>query len=86
VVIDSLVSEAGYRSDGAIASPSRRQSGHVFFDFDLYGHASGTVFDKEAVWLWFDRSAIDVDHSQFNYPLAHDDDHLYVVLMNECEE
>jgi hypothetical protein len=81
--IDYLVSEATLRTDGNVRFPSKRQVGYAFFNFRVYGHAPGTIFDFDGVWPWFDREAVTVDQPQFNHLLAADGDRTFVVLMNE---
>jgi hypothetical protein len=84
--IDYLVSEADLRTDGGVSFPALRQVGYAFFNFHVYGHEPGQVFDHDGAWLWFDREVVTVEQTQFNYLVAQDGDRLFVVVMNEADE
>jgi hypothetical protein len=84
--IDYLVSDAMRHSAGAIHFPSLRQTGYAFFNFRVYGHAPGKVFDHDDVWLWFDRDLVSLDQAQFNYVTAHDGQRLFVMIMNQDQQ
>lgn len=81
--LDYLVSEAMLRANAAITFPSLRQTGYAFFNYRVFGHAPGRIFDHSNVWLWFNRRLVTTDQLQFNYLTAHDNRRLFIVLMNE---
>ncbi len=81
--LDYLVSEAMLRTNAAITFPSLRQTGYAFFNYRVYGHAPGKIFDHSNVWLWFNRQLVTVDEPQLNTLTAHDDRRLFITLMNE---
>jgi len=81
--IDYLVSDAERQSENKINFPPLRQMGYVYFNYRVYGHAPGNIFDYPKAWLWFNRSVVKADQPQFNYLTAHDDSRLFVILMNQ---
>lgn len=84
-VLDYLFTDAEMRSDGAVAFPSTRQCGYVWFDSRLYGHAPGKVYG-EAAWPWLHRTAATVDTINVDRVLAHGDSTFHVVLLNQVRE
>jgi len=84
--IDYLVSDAVRQSGNRITFPALRQTGYVYFNYRVYGHAPGKIFDYPEAWLWFDRDLVKTDQAQFNYLTAHDDSRLFILLMNQDQE
>jgi len=84
--IDYLVSDAVRHSENKINFPSLRQTGYVYFNYRVYGHAPGKIFDYPDAWLWLDRALVKTDQAQFNYLTAHDDSRLFVLVMNQDKE
>lgn len=84
-VLDYLFTDAGMRSEGAVAFPSTRQCGYVWFDSRLYGHAPGEVYGQTA-WPWLHRTAATVDTVRVDRVLAHGDNAVHVVLLNQVRE
>jgi hypothetical protein len=84
-VLDYLFTDAEMRSKGAVAFPSTRQLGYVWFDSRLYGHAPGKVYGQTA-WPWLHRTAAAVDNINVDRVLAHGDGRFHVVLLNQTPE
>lgn len=84
--IDYLVAEASLRSAGKIHFPSVRQDGYAYFDNRVYGHAPGTIYDTNDLWLWLRRGLVTIDNPQMNYLVAHNDNQVFLILMNESQQ
>jgi hypothetical protein len=84
-VLDYLFTDAEVRSKGAVAFPSTRQNGYVWFDSRLYGHAPGKVYGQTA-WPWLHRTALRVDNVAVDRVLAHGDGRFHAVLLNQTAE
>jgi hypothetical protein len=84
-VLDYLFTDAEIRSDGEVKFPSTRQSGYVWFDNRLFGHAPGKVYGQTA-WPWLHRTAATVDNIAVDRVLAHGDDKFHVALLNQTRE
>jgi hypothetical protein len=84
-VLDYLFTDAEARSGGAVAFPSVRQCGYVWFDSRLRGHAPGKVYGQTA-WPWLHRTAAAVDTVNVDRVIAHGGDRFHVVLLNQVKE
>jgi hypothetical protein len=84
-VIDYLFTDAEVRSKGAVVFPTTRQDGCVWFDSRLYGHAPGKIYGESA-WPMLSRTAATVDNINVDRILAHGENKLYVVLLNQSNE
>ena len=84
-VLDYLFTDAETRSGGAVAFPSTRQFGYVWFDSRLFGHAPGKVYGQPS-WPWLHRTAATVDSINVDRVLAHGDGKFHVVLLNQVRE
>lgn len=82
-VLDFLFTDAEMRSQGAVAFPTTRQMGYVWFDSRLWGHAPGSVYGQMA-WPWLHRTAVTVDNPKVDHLLAQGDGNLQVILMNQA--
>ncbi len=83
--IDYLVSEAEARSGGRIAFPFQRQMGYAWFDSRIFGHAPGTVYNRDRAWLWLRRGLVTLDNPAVNFLPAHTADAFLLVVMNESD-
>lgn len=83
-VVDYVYSDAEVRSRGQFAFPSARQYGYVWFDSRLRGFAPGKVYG-EVAWPWINRAAASGDNKNVDVVLAHNENTLYVALMNQAK-
>ncbi|HHV44504.1 MAG TPA: hypothetical protein GXX57_07550 [Firmicutes bacterium] len=85
-VIDFLVAEAEYRSQNQIQFPWVRQDGYAWFSSRFYGHAPGTFYGHDGVWLWLNRDALSISDPAINYLMGHNTNQWFLMLMNEADE
>ncbi|MGG1518078.1 S-layer homology domain-containing protein [Paenibacillus oryzisoli] len=83
---DFLINSTWVKSEQHISFPSLYQSGYAYFASNQYGHAPGTFYDEEGMWLWLDRDIIVPDSKEINYIAARKDGVLGLALMNEGNE
>ncbi len=81
-VLDYLFTDAEMRTKGAVAFPSVRQCGYVWFDNRLFGHAPGKFYGHTA-WPWLHRTAAEVSNRRVDRVLAHGEGKFHVLLMNQ---
>ncbi|GAA3406778.1 hypothetical protein ACFFNY_24850 [Paenibacillus hodogayensis] len=80
---DFLINSAWAKSEQHIAFPSLYQSGYAFLASNQFGHAPGTFYGEEDMWLWLDRGIIQPDSVNIDYVAARKDGKLGLALMNE---
>lgn len=85
-IIDYLVAEAFYRSNGRIKFPSRYTCTGAYFMNQVYGDRPGTFYGESGVWLWLPQSLITTDNLQVNYVAGHGNGRFYIALMNQSSE
>jgi hypothetical protein len=83
---DFLINSAWAKSERNIEFPSLYQSGYAYFASNQFGHAPGTFYDEENMWLWLDRGIIEPDSVEIDYITAKKNGKLGVALMNEGNE
>ncbi len=85
VVVDYLLSEAFYRSAGAIDFPWLPSRGYAYLQNRVYGHAPGKVYDRAAARLWMPTGLITGLPSSVDYVTAYNEDELLVMLLNQAD-
>jgi hypothetical protein len=80
---DFLINSAWTKSEQNIEFPSLYQSGYAYFASNQFGHAPGTFYDEEDMWLWLDRGIVEPDSVEIDYIAARKDGVLGVAFMNE---
>ncbi|TNJ61361.1 hypothetical protein FE784_34375 [Paenibacillus hemerocallicola] len=80
---DFLINSVWTKSERNIAFPSIYQSGYAFLASNQFGHAPGTFYGEEDMWLWLDRGIIEPDTTNVDYIAARKDGKLGLALMNE---
>lgn len=82
LLIDFLVSDAFYRSNGQIDFPSVYAPGYAFLTSKVYGHQPGSVYGDKNVKLWLPPAAVQSAAVGLNHLLGVGENDFYVVLMN----
>lgn len=82
LLIDFLVNDALYRSNGKVDFPGVYAPGYAYLTSKVYGSKLGTVYGNDDVRLWLPANAIQSNTTAFNHLLGIDNNSLYVVLMN----
>ena len=85
MLIDFLVTDALYKSDGAIDFPSEFIEGYGYMQNKFYGHKKGKWY-REDVWLWMPAKLIETGSVELNYISARGENTLYVALSNQSAE
>ncbi|MBD2843805.1 hypothetical protein IDH44_01260 [Paenibacillus sp. IB182496] len=80
---DFLINSAWAKSERHISFPSIVQSGYAYFASNQFGHAPGTFYGDDDMWLWLDRGIIEPDTPDIDYLAARKDGKLGLALMNE---
>lgn len=85
MIIDYLVSEAAYRTNGQIDFPARFAASSAYFQQNLYGDRPGQIFGEEAQ-IWTPAHLLDPGSKYFDYLAAYSDEGVYLMLMNQSFE
>ncbi|WP_214625857.1 S-layer homology domain-containing protein [Paenibacillus agaridevorans] len=80
---DYLINSVWSKSEQNIEFPSLHQSGYAYFTSNQYGHAPGTFYGEDDMWLWLDRGIIEPDTVEIDYIAARKDGVLGLALINE---
>lgn len=83
---DFLINLTQLWSNNHIRFPSLRQQGYAYFNSNQYGHAPGTFFDEQEMWLWLDEGIVTTDSVQIDWLAARKDGVLGIALMNESAD
>lgn len=86
LLMDFLVSDAYYKSDGNIHFPSAYAPGYAYLTSKVYGHKGGTVFGNENVRLWLPAKAVQGANVALNHLFGLGEKDLYLVLMNTANK
>lgn len=86
LLLDYLVSDAFYRSRGAIDFPSHYAEGYAYLQNKIYGDRPGEIYGEKGAWLWMPKGLVSIDNPQLNYLAARGDHTLYVVLTNQSPD
>jgi len=82
LLIDFLVSDAQYRSEGKVYFPGVYAPGYAYLSSKVYGSKTGNVFGNKNVRLWLPAAAIQSNSSALNHVLGIGEKDFYVILMN----
>jgi hypothetical protein len=80
---DFLINQTQLWSDNRIHFPSLRQQGYAYFNSNQYGHAPGSFFGEQGMWLWLDEDTVETDNMQIDWLAARKDGVFGLALMNE---
>ncbi|MEF3306592.1 copper amine oxidase N-terminal domain-containing protein [Paenibacillus sp. GYB003] len=80
---DFLINLTQLWSENRIQFPSLRQQGYAYFNSNQYGHAPGSFFDEQGMWLWLDEGIVQTDNVQIDWLAARKDGVLGIALINE---
>lgn len=86
LLIDFLVNDAFYRSEGQVDFPGVYAPGYAFLSSKVYGSKLGSVFGNKDIRLWLPNAAIQSNTSAFNHVLGIANNDFYVILMNTFNE
>lgn len=87
LLLDYLVSDAFYRSHGAINFPSLYAEGYAYLQNKIYGDQPGEIYGEKGAWLWMPKGLLKIDNEQVNYIAARGvTGTLYIVLMNQTSD
>jgi len=86
MLLDYLVSDVYYKSEGKIEFPGLFAEGYAYLQSKVYGHKSGKFYDDENVWLWMPKNILDVDNVEINYLTGHGNGNFYIALTNQSKE
>jgi lysophospholipase L1-like esterase len=82
LLVDFLVSDFYYRSDGRIDFPGTYAPGYAFLSSQVYGVKRGTVMGNRDVQLWMPPHALVSDGIAFNYLMGHTDQDVFIAFAN----
>lgn len=85
-IVDYLVAEAFYRSEGRISFPSRYTCTGAYFMNQVYGDRPGTFYGESGVWLWLPPALLTTENLQVNYVAGHGNGRFYIALMNQSSD
>jgi len=85
-IMDYLVSDVFYRSNGQIDFPSRQSISYGYFVNKVYGDRLGTFYGEKGIHLWMPKNLIKIDSVQVNYIAGYGNGKLYLAFMNQSKE
>lgn len=85
VLYDYLVTDAAYRSQGAINFPGDYIEGYGYLQAKFYGNRPGRFYDREKVWLWMPRRLLRTSDIELNYLATRADGELMIAFTNQSK-
>lgn len=82
LLVDFLVSDFYYRSNGRIDFPGTYAPGYAFLTSQVYGANKGTVFGNNNVQLWMPQRAMQSDGIAINYIMGHNEQDVFIAFAN----
>ncbi|HEY4287826.1 MAG TPA: SGNH/GDSL hydrolase family protein [Puia sp.] len=82
LLVDFLVSDFFFRSDGKIDFPGTYAPGYAFLSSQVYGARRGTVMGNGNVQLWMPSRALALDGVAFNYLMGHNERDVFIAFAN----
>lgn len=82
LLVDFLVADFYYRSNGKIDFPGTYAPGYAFLTSQVYGANRGTVMGNNNVQLWMPANALHADGIAFNYLMGHTEQDVFVAFAN----
>lgn len=83
-MIDYLVTDAWYRSDGNINFPNTFIEGYAYLQTKFYGFKPGSFYGEKA-WLWMPENLILNNHVELNYISARNENKLMLSFCNQSD-
>ena len=83
LLYDYLVTDALYRSRGAIRFPDEFIEAYAYLQSKFYGHRPGEFYGEQA-WLWMPDGLAESSDIELNYVAARGEDALYLAFSNQC--
>lgn len=84
LLYDYLITDALYRSRGAIRFPDEFIEAYAYLQSKFYGHRPGTFYGEQA-WLWMPDALAESSDGELNYIAARGEDALYLAFSNQCD-
>jgi hypothetical protein len=82
LLVDFLVSDFYYRSNGKIDFPGTYAPGYAFLTSQVYGAKKGTVMGSKNVQIYMPPHALQSDGIAFNYLMGHNEEGLFIAFAN----
>jgi hypothetical protein len=86
LIMDYLVSDVYYRSDGKLDFPAEYAEGYAYCRSKVYGAEPGTFYDGSKMALYMPPGLATSSNVQVNYVAARGDGKLYLMLTNQSRE
>lgn len=86
ILVDFLVTDAFYKSNGAIDFPGDFIEGYAYLQSRFYGHKPGKFYQYEDAMLWMPPQLLTTSSGQLNYLSARCAEGLLVAFMNQSRE
>ena len=84
LLYDYLITDALYRSRGAIRFPDEFIEAYAYLQSKFYGHRPGEFYGEQA-WLWMPDGLAESSDIELNYVAARSGDALYLAFSNQCD-
>lgn len=84
LLYDYLITDALYRSRGAIRFPDEFIEAYAYLQSKFYGHRPGEFYGEQA-WLWMPDGLVESSDIELNYVAARGEDALYLAFSNQCD-
>lgn len=85
LLLDYMVTDASYRSAGAIDFPSRFIEGYAYLQSKFYGYEAGNFYGEKA-WLWMPAGLLKTGSVELNYISARSGNKLMIAFCNQSGE
>lgn len=85
LLVDFLVSDFYYRSNGKIDFPGTYAPGYAFLTSQVYGAKKGTVMGNKNVQLWMPGNALQSDGIAFNHLMGHNGQDIFIAFANTSD-
>jgi hypothetical protein len=86
LLVDFLVSDFYYRSNGKINFPGTYAPGYAFLTSQIYGVDKGIVMGNKNVQLWMPSQALQSDGIAFNYIMGHNEQDVFIAFANTSKK
>lgn len=83
LLYDYLITDACYRSHGAIRFPDEFIEAYAYLQSKFYGHRPGTFYGEKA-WLWMPSGLVECSDVELNYVAARSEKGLCLAFSNQC--
>lgn len=82
LLVDFLVSDFYYRSNGNVDYPGTYAPGYAFLTSQVYGSKKGTVMGNRDIQVWMPQHALQSDGFAFNYLMGHNEKDVFISFAN----